>query len=167
MKIDPAPVLDRCAAAGLGRRRDRTLVLTNGVFDLLHPGHIAFLRDCAALGDILAVGVNADETVRRLKGPRRPVQALEERIAGLAAIRWVDYVIPFPEPTAAALIEAVRPDVYAKGVEYDPARPGAHPLPELATARQVGAGCRFIPMRAGHSTTELAGRVADSLSGPT
>jgi glycerol-3-phosphate cytidylyltransferase len=166
MKIPPALVIEASAASGLTRRGGQTMVLTNGVFDLLHPGHLAFLQDCAGLGDILAVGVNLDETVRSLKGPRRPVQGIAERVAALAAVRWVDYVIPFPEPTAEALIRTLRPDVYAKGIEYDPAGAQPRPLPELASARDVGAACRFIRMRVGHSTTELAARVADSLRGP-
>ena len=165
MKSRPARVIDASAASELARRGAKTLVLTNGVFDLLHPGHLAFLQDCAELGDQLAVGVNADATVRRLKGPRRPVQGIEERIAALAAVRWVDFVIPFPDATAEALIRILRPNVYAKGVEYDPAGADRRPLPELASAREVGARCRFIRMRAGHSTTELAARAADSHRG--
>ena len=167
MKASPARVIEGAAASGLAERGGKSLVLTNGVFDLLHPGHLAFLEECAGLGDLLAVGVNADETVRRLKGPGRPVQSLMERTAALAAVRWVDYVIPFAEPTAAALISNLRPDVYAKGVEYDPAGANRRPLPELDSARRVGARCRFIRMRAGHSTTELAARVAAALKRPS
>ncbi|MDE2936500.1 MAG: adenylyltransferase/cytidyltransferase family protein [Chloroflexota bacterium] len=166
MKSRPARVIEASAASGLAQRGGKTLVLTNGVFDLLHPGHLAFLQDCAELGDLLAVGVNVDETVRRLKGPGRPVQGIEERTAALAAVRWVDFVIPFPEPTAEALIRNLRPDIYAKGVEYDPTGIDRRPLPELAGARDVGACCRFIRMRDGHSTTELAARVAASHRGP-
>lgn len=166
MKSSPAQVIEASAVSSLARRGGRILVLTNGVFDLLHPGHLAFLQDCAEFGDLLAVGVNTDETVRRLKGPRRPVQGIEERIAALAAVRWVDLVIPFPEPTAEALIRTLRPDVYAKGVEYDPNGADRRPLPELASARDVGARCQFIRMRVGHSTTELAARVAASHRGP-
>lgn len=166
MKARPAPVIEVSAASGLARREGRTMVLTNGVFDLLHPGHLAFLQDCAEMGDVLVVGVNMDETVRRLKGPRRPVQPIAERASALAAVRWVDYVIPFPEPTAEVLIRKLHPDVYAKGVEYDPAGEDRRPLPELASARDVGAECRFIRMRAGQSTTELAARVAASHRGP-
>ena len=166
MKTRPAQIVEARAALGPARRGGRTLVLTNGVFDLLHPGHLALLQECAGFGDLLAVGVNADETVRRLKGPRRPLQPLAERVAALAAVRWVDYVVPFSEPTADALIRALQPDVYAKGVEYDPGGAERRPLPELAAARAVGARCQFVRMQAGHSTTELAARVADSLRGP-
>lgn len=160
MKSQPARVIQASAGSALARRGTTTLVLTNGVFDLLHPGHLAFLQDCAELGDLLAVGVNEDEQVRQLKGPGRPLQGIQERVAALAAVRWVDYVIPFPEPTADALIRNLRPDVYAKGVEYDPAGTHRRPLPELVSARDVGARCRFMRMRGGHSTTELAARVA-------
>ncbi len=166
MKSLPARVVEASAASELASRGSKTLVLTNGVFDLLHAGHIAFLQECAELGDLLAVGVNLDATVRRLKGPRRPVQGIEERIAALAAVRWVDFVIPFPEPTAEALIRNLRPDYYAKGVEYDPAGSDRRPLPELASVRDIGARCRFIRMRVGHSTTELAARVAAAHRGP-
>ena len=167
MKSRPAQILDEGAAAGLARRGGSTLTLTNGVFDLLHAGHLALLADCAEYADLLVVGVNFDETVRGLKGPHRPLQPLEVRAAALAAVRWVDYVIPFSQPTADALIRAVRPDVYAKGVEYDPAGQRPRPLPELPAVRAVDACCRFVRMRSGHSTTELAERIAASLRGPT
>ncbi len=165
MKARPARILSAAAAAELAERGGCTLVLTNGVFDLLHPGHLQLLEGCANLADLLAVGVNDDDAVRRLKGPGRPLQTLEERIAALAAVRWVDYVIPFTEPTANQLIAASRPDVYAKGVEYDPDGAQRRPLPELSAARAVGARCRFIHMRAGQSTTELADRFAATRPG--
>ena len=159
MKADPARVLDAAAARELAARGGRTLVFTNGVFDLLHAGHLQLLQGCAELADVLVVGVNEDAAVRRLKGTARPIQSLDERVAALAAVRWVDVVIPFAEPTASELIKALRPNTYAKGVEYDPAGPRPRSLPELVAARSVGARCRFIGMRPGQSTTELAGRI--------
>ena len=97
------------------RRSSQSVVLTNGCFDLIHHGHIRFLQACAALGDVLVVGLNDDESVTALKGQGRPVLTADQRAQILASIRWVDLVVIFPQLTAGRLIEAVRPDVYVKG----------------------------------------------------
>jgi D-beta-D-heptose 7-phosphate kinase/D-beta-D-heptose 1-phosphate adenosyltransferase len=94
------------------------VVFTNGCFDLLHVGHVALLERAAALGDALFVGVNSDRSVRRLKGPGRPVIPLAERMEVLAALSAVDYVVPFGAATPAWLIAAIRPDVLVKGGDY-------------------------------------------------
>jgi D-beta-D-heptose 7-phosphate kinase/D-beta-D-heptose 1-phosphate adenosyltransferase len=100
------------------RRRGLTVVFTNGVFDLLHPGHVRTLRAARARGDALVVGLNSDASVRRLKGPGRPVQPLRARAAVLAALRDVDLVVPFSEDTPLELIRALRPQVLVKGADY-------------------------------------------------
>ncbi len=147
-------VAERRALAGAGY----TVVFTNGCFDLLHAGHVDVLTGARALGDRLIVGVNDDASVRRLKGPERPYCDLEARASVLAALRPVDYVVPFAEDTPAALIAALVPDVLVKGGDY---------APETIVGRQVveQAGGRVVtlPLRDGYSTTALVERIRKSL----
>jgi D-beta-D-heptose 7-phosphate kinase/D-beta-D-heptose 1-phosphate adenosyltransferase len=103
------------------RRTGRKVVFTNGCFDLIHPGHVHLLVVARMAGDHLMVGVNADETIRELKGPPRPLMTLEDRIFVLSAFRWINSVVPFKEDTPDELIRAVRPDVLVKGSEYEKA----------------------------------------------
>ncbi|MDQ6670915.1 MAG: adenylyltransferase/cytidyltransferase family protein [Chloroflexota bacterium] len=125
-------------------------MLTNGVFDLLHIGHLRYLRQARSEGDVLVVGVNADSSVRALK-PGRPLVPEAERAELVAALRPVDYAVIFAEPTADGLLRAVRPDVYVKGGDYSEAN-----LPEAATAREVGARIVFVPPVADRSSSALA-----------
>ena len=104
--------------AAAWRRQGLRVVFTNGVFDLLHPGHIKLLREARRHGDRLVVGINSDASVRRLKGSGRPVQALRARAEVLAALRDVDLVVAFSEDTPLALIRALRPGVLVKGADY-------------------------------------------------
>jgi rfaE bifunctional protein nucleotidyltransferase chain/domain len=138
--------------------RDRAaglrVVLTNGVFDLLHVGHVAYLEAARALGDRLVVGVNGDAAARRLKGPGRPLQPARERARLLAALRCVDYVTVFPEMTASALLRAVRPHVYAKGADY-----ASKPWPEAAEAQSLGIEAALLPLTPGRSTSALLDRL--------
>lgn len=142
---------DRERAAG------RRLVLTNGCFDLIHPGHVALLRGAAALGDALVVGLNSDAGVRTLKGPERPLMPLADRLAVLSALRWVTAVTPFDETTADRLIEQLRPDYYVKGADYDPAA-GGRTLPEAPTLNRLGIPPVYVPLTPGHASTELIAR---------
>ena len=137
------------------------LVLTNGCFDLLHEGHVRFLEGCAALGDRLVVGLNDDAAVTELKGTGRPAVPVAQRAALLAAIRWVDAVVVFGEATADGLIRKIQPEIYAKGADYDPAAGGIE-LPEVASARTVGARLEYIGLVAGASTTALLDRLRES-----
>lgn len=132
------------------RQRGQRLVLTNGVFDLLHVGHLRYLREAATLGDALWVALNSDESVRRLKGPRRPLLPWAERAELLASLRPVDAVLFFDESTADAVLRLVAPDVYVKGGDYS-----LDTLPEAATVRAVGAEAHFLPFVEGQSTTAL------------
>jgi glycerol-3-phosphate cytidylyltransferase len=132
------------------RERGLRVVLTNGVFDLLHVGHLRYLRQARALGDVLVVGVNADSTVGK---PGRPLVPDVERAELVAALEPVDHVVIFHELTADRLLREVRPAVYAKGGDYSAAT-----LPESDTARAVGAELKFIPLVAGHSTSALIER---------
>ena len=153
--VDRAELAAYCERARAGGRR---LVLTNGCFDLLHGGHVAFLRSASTFGDALVVGVNDDRSVRSLKGNGRPLLPLEDRLELLAAIRWVDAVTAMHEATADALIERVRPDVYVKGADYD-ASVGGRDLPEQATVDRLGIQVRFVPLVPGRSSRDLISRV--------
>jgi rfaE bifunctional protein nucleotidyltransferase chain/domain len=140
------------------RARGLRLVLTNGVFDLLHIGHVGYLQQARALGDLLVVALNSDDSVRAIKGPLRPLTGHGDRAALLAALRCVDYVTLFAEPTAEAVAEALRPDVYVKGGDYALAEGGAPDLARLPEARTVlgsGGEVRLLPYAAGRSTSEL------------
>ena len=143
----PGPVVDLGALRAQLDRSAR-VVLTNGVFDLLHVGHLRYLRAARALGDVLVVGVNADTAVHK---PGRPLVPEVERAELIAALEPVDFVVIFADETADGLIRAIRPAVYVKGADY-----AEHTLPEAATAREVGARIEFIPLVPGRSTTALA-----------
>lgn len=135
-------------AAGLA------VVFTNGVFDLVHRGHVDVLAAARALGDRLAVGVNDDASVRRLKGGDRPLTALEDRLAVLAALESVDLVAPFAEDTPEALIRALRPDVLVKGADY-----AASEIAGGAFVRSYGGRVETIALTPGRSTTGLVEKI--------
>ena len=116
----------------------RSIALANGCFDLLHPGHVNYLEGAAAEADLLVVGVNADHTVRELKGEGRPVMNERDRARVVAALRFVDYVTVFAEPTADRLIELARPDVHCKGTDY------ADGVPEEETVLRVGGRVALV-----------------------
>lgn len=137
------------AAAWRQRVRGR-LVFTNGVFDLLHPGHIDVLAEARAQGDALLVGLNSDDSVRRLKGPKRPVRSEAERAYVLAALSDVDAVVAFSEDTPLELIRHLRPDVLVKGGDYEPATVVGRDDVESWGGRVV-----IVPLRPGQSTTSI------------
>ncbi len=142
-----------CAEA---RRAGRRLVFTNGYFDLLHTGHLRYLQQARALGDLLMVGVNADATARRAKDPRRPIVPEDERAEVLAGLACVDYVVIFTEDTAEALLDRLRPDVYTKGADYSAAN-----LPEAEVVRRYGGRVELLPFQAGRSTTNIIDTILD------
>lgn len=150
-------ILSRAEAAALSqdaRRQGRTVVLTNGCFDLLHVGHLRYLQQAKAQGDLLIVGVNADESVRRLKGPTRPLNPAEERAELLAGLACVDAVVVFPEDTADALLTAVVPTLYAKGGDYT-----TETLPERPTLERLAITPVFLDLVAGRSTSNLVRQI--------
>ncbi len=131
------------------------VVFTNGVFDILHRGHVTYLADAKALGATLIVGVNSDASVRMLgKGDDRPINAEADRMALLAALESVDWVVGFGERTPVELIEALRPDVLVKGGDYD-----MDALPESALVRGWGGRALAIPFEHDRSTTKLLKKV--------
>lgn len=148
--LDPRrKILAREAAVQWRRTPDRgRVVFTNGVFDLLHPGHVDILTAARALGDALVVGVNTDASVRRLKGPGRPVRTELERAVVLAALECVDAVVLFDEDTPLELIRALEPDVLVKGGDYT--------VETVVGAQDVtarGGQVIIVPITPGHSTT--------------
>ena len=145
-----ASVLDDLRAAG------RRIVMTNGCFDLIHPGHVRYLHQAKALGDVLVVAVNDDDSVRRLKGDGRPVNTLEDRMAVLGALGAVDYVVAFSEDTPARLIKALAPDVLVKGGDYAVEQIAGH-----ESVLERGGEVRVLDFVDGHSTTGLIERLND------
>jgi rfaE bifunctional protein nucleotidyltransferase chain/domain len=139
------------------RREGRTVVWTNGCFDLLHVGHVRSLRAARALGDALVVGVNSDASVRRLKGTSRPLVPAEQRLEVLAALECVDWVIPFEEDDPTAALARLRPDIHCKGADYAP--PAGKPIPEVEVVAAYGGRVAFLPLVPELSTTGLFARL--------
>ncbi|WFE50625.1 MULTISPECIES: D-glycero-beta-D-manno-heptose 1-phosphate adenylyltransferase [unclassified Micromonospora] len=159
----PTGATDRSALVGTDeldaivaeyREAGRSVVFTNGCFDVLHRGHVRYLEQARALGDLLIVAVNSDGSVRRLKGPDRPVNPVEDRGALLAALACVDHVVVFEEDSPAALIEAVRPDVYVKGGDYPPEL-----VPEAPLVRRLGGQVRTLGYVPDRSTSAIIERI--------
>jgi rfaE bifunctional protein nucleotidyltransferase chain/domain len=149
--VDP-PVLARLVAGY--RAGGRRIVFTNGCFDVLHRGHVGYLAEAARLGDVLIVAVNSDASVRRLKGPGRPVNPVEDRVAVLAALESVDHVVTFAEDSPRDLIELVRPDLYVKGGDYPPEL-----IPEAPLVRRLGGEVRALDYLPDRSTSEIIQRI--------
>lgn len=132
------------------RSEGASVVLANGCFDLLHVGHLRYLAGAKALGDLLVVGVNSDAQARRLKGEGRPFMPEMERAEILAALKVVDLVTVFDEPTVEMLIRSIRPDIHAKGTDYT-----EDTVPEREVIREVGGRVAIVGDRKDHSSTEL------------
>ena len=146
----PSSPGEAAAFAEAVRRRGGKVVFTNGVFDLLHPGHTRYLRSARSLGEVLIVGVNSDRSVRANKGPSRPITPEAERAEVLLALACVDRVVIFDEETPYALIAAVQPDVLVKGADWGPDEIVGRDLVESKGGRVVR-----IELAAGHSTSNL------------
>jgi len=138
------------------RSAGKRIVMTNGCFDLIHPGHVRYLQQASALGDVLIVAVNDDDSVRRLKGESRPLNTVEDRMAVLAALSGVDYVVPFTEDTPERLIALLAPDVLVKGGDYSVEQIAGH-----ESVLERGGEVRILDFVTGHSTSDLISRMAD------
>ncbi len=135
-----------------------TIVFTNGCFDILHAGHVRYLTAAAAMGDFLVIGLNSDASVRRLKGKSRPIVSEEDRAEVLDALRAVDVVTIFDEPTAEELVRLVQPDVYVKGGDYS-----LDTLPEAKIVQAAGGRVEFIPLVEGRSTTNVIEKIRSEI----
>jgi D-beta-D-heptose 7-phosphate kinase / D-beta-D-heptose 1-phosphate adenosyltransferase len=149
--VDLRHLLDRVGAL---EQQGRRIVFTNGCFDILHRGHIAYLNRAKALGDVLIVGLNSDASVSRLKGPERPINTLEDRAQVLAALSAVDHIVPFDEDTPVDLIRLVKPRVYVKGGDYS-----VETLPEAPAVVGLGGEVRILPYMDDRSTSRIIERV--------
>ena len=149
--LSRADVIARVAA---DRAAGRTVSFANGVFDLLHVGHVRYLEGAAQEGDVLVVALNDDASVRALKGEGRPVLAAEARAEIVAALRCVDYVVIFSELTVGPLLEALRPDVHCKGTDYT-----VESVPERAIVKAYGGRTAIVGDPKDHSTRDLLARV--------
>lgn len=153
-----APVLERQQLKeeiSRARENGASIVLANGCFDLFHAGHIRYLAGAKELGDILVVGINSDEQVRALKGNKRPYINESERAEIVSALRFVDLVTIFPEPTVEELIVAIRPDFHAKGTDYT-----TETVPEREIVRSYGGKVAIVGDPKDHSSTELIKKVS-------
>jgi rfaE bifunctional protein nucleotidyltransferase chain/domain len=159
VSVDPLAFLDKlCAADALARRLQalpQPVVFTNGVFDILHRGHVSYLAQARALGGSLVLGLNSDASARGLgKGPDRPLNAEADRACVLAALESVSLVVLFDEPTPVELLKRVRPQLYVKGGDYD-----IESLEETRWVRSWGGDARALPFVDGYSTSSLVRRI--------
>ena len=158
-----ARILDRnrvIARAAIARRHGARIVLANGCFDILHVGHVRYLEAAKGLGDLLVVGINSDEQVRRLKGPGRPFVPERERAEVIASLRAVDLVTIFNEPTVEALLAALRPDIHAKGTDYTEAT-----VPEREAVRAYGGRVAIVGDPKDHSSSQMVMQLNKAVTG--
>lgn len=140
------------------RKKDTSTVFVNGCFDLLHVGHTRYLQAARNLGDILVVGLNGDKSVRKLKGPQRPLMNQQERAAILSALRWVDYIVIFDDLTADKVLRALKPDFHAKGTDYTRAT-----VPERETVLEYGGQIAIVGDPKNHSTRQILKRISQEV----
>ena len=138
------------------RQRKRSIVFTNGCFDILHAGHVRYLTAAKNLGDILIVALNSDSSVSALKGPSRPVNSEDDRAEVIAGLAAVDYVMIFADATAERLVELIKPDVYVKGGDYT-----VDQLPEARIAAAYGGKTVLIPEVPGRSSSNIIKKIAN------
>ena len=140
------------------RAAGKTIALANGCFDLLHVGHVRYLRAAAAEADRLIVAVNDDRSVAALKGPGRPVLPASDRAELVAALRGVDYVVVFSDPDVARLLRAIRPDVHCKGTDYT-----VESVPERAVVVEYGGRTAIVGDEKSHATRDLLARIREAV----
>lgn len=138
------------------RKKGKKVVFTNGCFDIIHAGHVRYLKKAKSTGDILVVGLNSDASVRNIKGPTRPIVPERERAEVLSALSAVDYVVLFSDPTPIKLIKAIRPDVLAKGADW-----AARDIVGGDVVKENGGKVRRITLVKGRSTTNIIKRILE------
>lgn len=139
------------------KKQGKKVVFTNGCFDLLHSGHVHLFREARKLGDVLIVAVNDDSSVQKIKGPRRPIFSLKERLEILEAVQFIDYLIPFSQETPRKVISSLLPDILVKGGDWN--------MDEVVGREEVttaGGKVVLIPPREGQSTSQILSRVIES-----
>jgi rfaE bifunctional protein nucleotidyltransferase chain/domain len=152
---------DLIDAVARDRASGRTIAFANGCFDLLHVGHVRYLQGAAAEADRLVVAVNDDRSVAALKGEGRPILPASDRAELVAALRGVDYVVIFGDPTVERLLQIIRPDVHCKGTDYT-----VDTVPERAVVQAYGGRTAIVGDPKNHATRELLARIADRNAGP-
>lgn len=138
------------------KKSGKRVVFTNGCFDILHKGHVTLLNKARMLGDVLIVGVNSDESIRKLKGTERPINNLEDRLTVLAGLKSVDYLIDFAEDSPVSIIKAIHPDVFVKGGDY-----AEYDIPEAPLVKKLGGEVKIVPYIEDHSTTHIINKIRD------
>lgn len=138
------------------KKKKKKIVFTNGCFDIVHAGHVRYLKKARSLGDCLVVGINSDSSVRTIKGSKRPIVPENERAEVLGALSFVDYVVKFNDPTPIKLIEAIRPDILAKGADW-----AAKDIAGGDIVRKNGGKIRRITLVKGRSTTNIIKRILE------
>jgi len=141
------------------KNQNKTIVTTNGCFDILHAGHVRYLKQAKELGDILIVCLNSDESVKRLKGPSRPINHEQDRAEVMSSLGCVDFVVIFEEDTPANILEQIKPNIHVKGGDYT-----EDTLPETAVIKAGGGKIQFLPFVEGRSTTNVINKI--SLNNP-
>jgi rfaE bifunctional protein nucleotidyltransferase chain/domain len=139
------------------RQQGKSIVFTNGCFDIIHQGHVKYLSEASDLGDILIVGLNTDDSVKRLKGKNRPLQDQGSRAITLAAISFIDYIVLFNEDTPLRIIKTIMPDILVKGGDYDPEKIVGYDIVKSAGGKVI-----TIPYEKGYSTSIIINKLAGS-----
>ena len=136
--------------------RGKKVVLTNGCFDILHVGHVRYLQEARALGDVLVVAINSDSSIRQIKDSGRPILSQEERVALVSALRCVDYVVVFDEPDVSRVLDLLRPSIHAKGTDYT-----EQTVPERDKVLSYGGAVRITGDPKNHSTRDIIERILE------
>ena len=138
------------------RKENKKIVFTNGCFDILHLGHVKYLKESAKLGDVLIVGINSDSSVKKLKGSSRPINNQNDRAQLLCEVNLADYAIIFDENTPSNLLKEIKPDIYTKGADYT-----LETLPETPVVQSYGGKIEFIKFVEGKSTTNIINKMSE------
>lgn len=136
------------------RSENKTIVFTNGCFDILHAGHVRYLKESKSKGDVLIVGLNSDSSIKKIKGENRPINNEQDRTEVLSALENVNYIIVFNETTPVKLLDKIKPDIYTKGADYT-----IETLPEADTVIKNGGRVEFIKLVEGKSTTKIIDKI--------
>ncbi len=145
--------MDVKAALDQARKNGKTIVTTNGCFDIVHAGHVQYLSEAASLGDYLVVGINCDEVVRNLKGPKRPLQSEQDRLTIVASLAMVDFAFIFRENDPRAFLEVIRPDIHVKGGDY------SEDILEKPVVEKYGGRVQIVSFLKDHSTSLLVKKI--------